>query len=137
MEWDKMNKSIIYLILLTYSISRFAIAETDPHFENKGYTLTQDSWVFSPDKAKSVRDRLIDLETTSKINESLNKSLELYKSNEQLQQNKINLLLEQNDKLAVRLNDSQSLNNWEKFGLFVLGIVATVGAGFAIKKAGQ
>lgn len=125
------------LVLICFLISNLAIGETDPHYEQKGYILIQDSWVFSPEKAKSVRDKLIDLETTSKINESLQKSIELYKSNDQIQQNKINLLLEQNDKLAVRLHDSQSLNNWERFGLFMLGIAATVGAGLAIKKVSQ
>lgn len=129
-------KFVTYFLILTISFTS-VMAETDPHFEAKGYTLTQDSWVFSPEKAKSVRDKLIDGETNLKLNESLTKSIELYKSNDQIQQNKINLLLEQNDKLAVRLNDSQSLNSWERFGLFVLGIAATVGAGIAIKKAGQ
>lgn len=127
-----MNRFLAILLICST-----VLAETDPHFESKGYILTQDSWVFSPEKAKSVRDRLIDLETETKIRQSLEKSVELYKSNEQIQQNKINLLLEQNDKLAQRLNDSQSLSNWEKFGLLFLGIAATVGAGFAIKKAGQ
>ena len=127
-----MNKFIIFLL-----ISQICLAETDPYFANKGHTLTQDSWVFSPDKAKDVRNRLIDGETYQKLNESLNKSIELYKSNDEIQQKKVNLLLEQNDVLAKRLNESQSLNNWEKFGLFVLGIAATVGAGIAIKKAGQ
>lgn len=125
------------LILFCFVLCQISIGETDPYLGAKGHILPQESWVFSPEKAKSTRDKLIDLQTTEKINESLNKSLDLYKSNEQIQQNKINLLLEQNDKLALRLGESQSLNNWEKFGLFVLGIAATVGAGFAIKKAGQ
>lgn len=132
-----MNKSLIYLILLTHCTSRFAIADTDPFLAQKGFVLQQESWIFSPEKAKSVRDRLIDGETNLKLNESLTKSLDLYKLNEQIQQNKVNLLLEQNDKLVQRLGESQSLNNWERFGLFILGIGATVGAGIAIKRAGQ
>lgn len=133
MEWDKMNK----LVLVCFLVCNLVIGETDPYFANKGHVLTQDSWVFSPDKAKDVRNRLIDGETNLKLNESLTRSIELYKSNDEIQQKKVNLLLEQNDVLAKRLNESQSLNNWEKFGLFVLGIAATVGAGIAIKKAGQ
>lgn len=128
-----MNK----LILCCFLLSQIAIGDTDPYLGSKGDVLKQDSWVFSPEKAKNVRDRLIDSESFSRINESLQKSLELYKSNEQIQQNKVNLLLEQNDKLAQRLGESQSLNNWERFGLFVLGIAATVGAGFAIHQAAK
>lgn len=128
-----MNKLIVVSLIL----SRLVVAETDPHYEAKGYVLTQDSWVFSPEKAKDVRNRLIDLDVTVKINESLNRSLDLYKANEQINQNKINLLIEQNDKLAKNLNDSRTLNNWERFGLFALGIGATVFAGWAIGQAGK
>jgi hypothetical protein len=127
-----MNKFLAILLICST-----VLAETDPFFANKGYTLVQDSWIFSPEKAKNVRDKLIDGDTYQKLNESLSKSIELYKSNDQLQQNKINLLLEQNNKLAVRLHDSQSLNNWERFGLFLLGIAATVGAGIAIRQASK
>lgn len=132
MGWVKMNKFLAILLICST-----VLAETDPFFANKGYTLVQDSWIFSPEKAKNVRDKLIDGDTYQKLNESLSKSIELYKSNDQLQQNKINLLLEQNNKLAVRLHDSQSLNNWERFGLFLLGIAATVGAGIAIRQASK
>lgn len=132
-----MNNIVKHITLLCFLISQIAISDTDPYYGQKGDVLKQDSWVFSPEKAKDVRNRLIDGETNLKLNESLEKSIELYKSNEQIQQNKVNLLLEQNDKLAQRLNDSQSLNSWERFGLFVLGIAATVGAGMAIKKAGE
>lgn len=132
-----MNNMIKHLTLICFIISSLSVAETDPHFENRGYTLLQDSWVFSPDKAKEVRNKLIDLDTYSKLNESLNKSIELYKKNETINDNKINLLIEQNDKLAKSLLASQSLNNWERFGLVLLGIAMTVGAGFAIKRAGE
>ena len=127
-----MNKLLVLLL-----VSQICWGDTDPYRADKGFVLPQESWVFSPEKAKDVRNRLIDLDTYTKMNESLNKSLDLYKSNEELQQNKVNLLLEQNDKLAKRLGESQSLNNWERLGLFILGIAATVGAGFAIKKAGE
>src|SRR5688500_13089233 len=115
-----MNK----LVLFCFVLSSISLAD-DPYFGQRGHVLPQDSWVFSPDKAKDVRNRLIDGETYFKLNESLSKSIELYKSNEVIQQNKVNLLLEQNDKLAQRLASSQSLNNWERFGLFFLGIAAT------------
>lgn len=125
-----MMKKISLIILLFFSFN--VLADTDPYYASKGFALPQDSWVFSPGKAKEVRNKLIDLETNLKLNESLSKSIELYKANEQIQQNKVNLLLEQNDKIVQRLNDSQSMNNIERIGLFLLGIIATVGAGYAI-----
>lgn len=127
-----MNKFlIIFLICST------AFPDTDPYFAERGTVLPKDSWVFSPEKAKQTRDKLIDAETYFKINESLTKSIELYKTTEEIQQNKVNLLLKQNDELAQRLYSSQSLNNWERFGLFFLGIAATVGAGWAISRAAK
>lgn len=128
-------KTISLFLILSFCIN--AIGETDPHFEIRGYTLLQDSWVFSPNKAKEVRDKLIDLDTYQKLNESLNRSIELYKKNEVINDNKINLLLEQNDTLAKNLMAERTVGNWERFGYVLLGIVMTVGAGFAIKKAGD
>lgn len=129
-------KNKIICLLLIHSFVNIK-ADTDPFFAQKGYTLLQDSWIFSPAKAKDVRDRLIDLDTYQKLNESLNKSIELYKKNEVINDNKINLLIEQNDRLAKSLLAERTVGGWERFGYFLLGIVATVGAGFAIKKAGD
>lgn len=132
MEWDLMNKFVLFCFILC----QISLAE-DPYFGQKGHVLPQDSWVFSPDKAKEVRNKLVDGETYFKLNESLTKSIELYKKSDEIQQNKVNLLLEQNDKLAQRLYSSQSLNNWALFGVFLLGIAATVGAGIAIGQAAK
>ncbi|NJO65455.1 MAG: hypothetical protein HC836_47400 [Richelia sp. RM2_1_2] len=128
---------IKYLLLISFTISSTSIAETDPFFAPRDYKLTQDSWVFSPDKAKEVRNKLIDLEFFTETNKSLNRSIELYKSNELIYQNKEKILLEQNDNLAKNLNDSRTLSSWERIGWFTLGIAAAVLAGFAIKKAGE
>lgn len=137
MELELMSNIVKHITLLCLLISQIAISDTDPYLAPKGFSLPQESWIFSPEKAKEVRGKLIDGETYFKLNESLTKSLDLYKSNEEIQQNKVNLLLEQNDKLVKTSAASQSLNSWERVGWFVLGIAATIGAGFAIKKAGE
>jgi hypothetical protein len=131
---DWLWSTMFYITIFSFLLCQTSSAD-DPYFAQKNHVLPQDSWVFSPDKTKEVRNKLIDGETYFKLNESLSKSIELYKNNEEIQQNKVNLLLEQNDKLAQRLASSQSLNNWERFGLFFLGIAATVGAGWAISRA--
>lgn len=125
-----------YFVLFCFLFSSLSWA-SDPFFAQKDYRLLEDAWVFSPVKAKEVRDRLIDLDNELKLNESLSKSIELYKKNEEIQNNKVNLLLEQNDRLAKSLGSERTLNNWERFGFLTLGIVLTVLAGFAIKKAGE
>lgn len=122
----------IVLIAQVLSLSRFAICDTDPHFESRGYTLTQDSWVFSPDKAKEVRNRLIDLDTALKINESYKTSLDLQKEMAAIQEKKVSLVLEQNDTLAKNLQAERTISGWERIGYFILGIGAAVLGGWAI-----
>ncbi len=123
------------LICLIFILVQTNVNADDPFYAQRGHVLAQDSWVFSPGKAKETRDKLIDLDTYTKLNTSLEKSLDLYKSNETIQQNKINLLLEQNDKLAKSLYDERTVTGWERFGYFALGIAATVFAGWAIGQA--
>jgi hypothetical protein len=59
---------------------------------------------------------------------SYEKSIELYKSNEELIDRKTKLLLDQNDKLYEMLNKERSRSNWEKIIWFSLGFLS-VGMG--------
>lgn len=124
-----MNKLILLLL-----IPSLLLAETDPVYAPKGFVLTQDSWVFSPDKAKEVRNKLIDLETEQKLNESYKKTLTNHENLYKIEQEKVTILLEQNNKLAYSLNESRSLTDWQKFAYFTLGVAATVLSVYAIQK---
>lgn len=122
-------------LLLVFLLSAQLFADTDPHFETQGYTLIQDSWIFSPEKTKITRDKLIDLDTALKTNESYKTSLDLQVQMSVLQEKKVNLVLEQNDQLAKSLQSERTINGWEKFGYFALGIAAAVLGGWAIGQA--
>lgn len=130
-----MFKLIFKIVLIAQILSLYSFAETDPHFESRGYILTQDSWIFSPDKAKEVRDKLIDLQTALKINESYKTSLDLQKEMASIQEKKVSIVLEQNDQLAKSLQAERTINGWERIGYFVLGISAAVLGGWAIGQA--
>lgn len=97
----------------------------DPSFQQKGYKLTQDSWIFSPDKAKDVRNRLVDLDTEKQLNESLNKSLSLEQSMNKIQDDKITLLLKQNNDLVQSVDQNRGMNDWSKILWFTLGVVVS------------
>lgn len=129
-------KIISYLLVFILT-SQIAICDTDPYYAAKGYLLPADSWVFSPDKAKEVRNRLIDLETATKMNESYKTSLDLQKDMATIQEKKVSIVLEQNDQLAKSLQAERTVTGWERIGYFALGIAATVFAGFAIRQAGK
>jgi len=125
-----MNKLIVTLLL----IPTLVFADTDPSFQNKGYTLTQDAWIFSPEKTKEVRDKIIDLHYAEKNVESLKKSLTLQQEIYIIEQDKTKLLLERNDALAKSLNETRSMSDLQKFGWFALGVIGTVLTIYAVRK---
>jgi hypothetical protein len=132
-----MDKFIIFLLISIF-INPYLLSETtDPFLAQPGYKLTNEAWVFSPDKALEVRNKLLDLQTDETIIQSLNRTVDLYKANDQINTDKVNLLLQQNDKLAKAAGEERGLNDWERIGFIGLGVAAAVLAGFVMKKAGQ
>lgn len=129
-------KKINTIILLVF-ISNISFAEDKVQELQIGQISPYTGILMPQSKADQIKMDLINADYNKAVNESLNKSIELYKSNETLYQNKVNVLTDQNNNLAKNLYEERSLSAWEKFGLFGLGILATVGAGFAIKKASQ
>ena len=79
-----------------------------------------------------MRSAVIERDAFAKMNESLNKIVTSQDSIISKQNQQKTILLEQNDKLALRLGDERSMGNYERIGWFVLGIVATGAAGYAI-----
>lgn len=120
-----MIKKICRIIVLVQilSLTTLRADDPDPHFETKGYLITKDSWIFSPEKAKDIRNRLIDLDSALKNIESYKNSLQLEKEMQDIQDKKIKLLVDQNDQLSKSLAASQSVNNIERFVWLSLGIV--------------
>lgn len=58
-------------------------------------------------------------------NDSLTKSLTLEQQNSALKDQKVNLLLDQNNKLASAAYTERELNVWEKVAWFAGGVIAT------------
>lgn len=84
--------------------------------------------------SKVISTRLLERDTYKALSESYQKTLEFYKINNELTEKKVNILLEQNDNLSLQLKDSQSLSDLQKFLMFGLGIIATVGAGLLVNE---
>lgn len=84
--------------------------------------------------SKIIGTRLLERDTYKALSESYQKTLEFYKSNNELTEKKVNILLEQNDNLSLQLKDSQNLNDFQKALMFGLGIVVTVGAGLLVNE---
>ena len=82
-------------------------------------------------KASVERDGLVNL------NASLTRSMTLQDDIITRQNNQKITLLDQNDKLALRLGEERSIGTWERIGFMALGIAASGMAALAYKKAYQ
>lgn len=104
---------------------------------NKGDNAPFAGLLFSIEKSNAIKAQLVQLDLYKELSDSQQKSIDFLKANQELEEKKVNTLLEQNDKLSEQLKSTQSFNNWERIAIFTLGIIATVGAGFAIKAASK
>lgn len=86
------------------------------------------------DQANKVKDQLIDGDACQKETQSYQKSIDLYKGNEQLYRDENNLLLNRNIELTKTLNDQRSTSDWVKVGYVLLGMSVTA---LAVYGAGQ
>lgn len=105
----------IFSIVL--SLSNIAYAE-DAVYLPKAQPAPYTGILMPEDEAQQLRKDSIE-------KDSLSKSVDLYKSNELLYAKKIDVLSEQNDKLAKTAFAERNLDTWEKIGYFSLGAVLT------------
>lgn len=124
-----MIKKILSTILLTIFVSNIAFAQEDVTVIKKGTPAPYDGILLTEDKARELRNYKIERDNYKLLNESLERSIVLHTRNENIYQTKINLLLEQNDKLAKSLYDAKDTTNLERIMYFSIGVIAT---GFAV-----
>ena len=128
------KKALLFKLLYSLALYPCALADQAVGLD-KDQKAPFAGVLLDAEKANSVKVGLQELDLYKAITESQAKSIDLLKQNESYNQNKVNILLEQNDKLAESLRSSQSLNSWERIGLVLLGVAVTVGAGVAIRSA--
>jgi len=78
--------------------------------------------LFDREKAEKVKDELIEKDGLVKQVESYDKTIKLYRSNEEILNGQKDMLLKQNIELTKTLNDTRETSDWLKIGYFVLGI---------------
>lgn len=124
--------SIIIKLLYSLALYPTALADTSVALD-KDQKAPFAGILMDQEKANSVKIGLLERDLYKELSESQNRSIGLLKQNMTYSEDKVNKLLEQNDKLSERLQSAQGMNTWERIGFFVLGIAATVGAGLAIR----
>lgn len=100
----------------------------------KGTEAPFKGYLFPEEKALNLRKELVELDGLKALEKSYLRSIDLYKLNEDRYNNKINILLEQNDKLSTSIINSEKRSEWENRIWFIMGIGVT---GLAVYGASQ
>lgn len=100
----------------------------------KGTEAPFKGYLFPEHKVLKIRQELIELDNLKLIEKSYQRSIDLYKDNEEAMTFKVNALLEQNDKLSDALYKQKDRDSFETRLWFVLGMTVT---GLAVYGAGQ
>ena len=90
--------------------------------------------LFPFELAQKTRYQLLECDIKKELIASYDKSIRLYKENETYYDNKVNILLKQNDELSKALTESKTSSDLTKILWFGLGVVAT---GLAVYGAKQ
>lgn len=130
-------KKIISITLIVSNLFASVSYAEDVIFIVKDDKAPYTGYLFPTDKASQMKNKLMDCDLTTKTNESLLTSISLYKKNEEDYNKKIDLLSVQNDNLAKNLYEARQVSFWDRFGFFLLGVVGTTAAAYAVKKAIQ
>lgn len=129
---DKKIKAILLISLI--SLITFSSFADDVVIIQAGEKAPYTGYLFPKETAQLTRVKLIEGEEAAKLNESYVRSIEIYRKNEDVQNQKVNILLERNDNLAKSLTDAREMTTFEKVAWFAGGIILS---GAAVYGASQ
>jgi hypothetical protein len=118
------TKYCSFLTAILISLSQISYAQ-DAVFLNKGQTSPFPGYLLPAGKVEQFQNDELQLSLLKTNNDSLTKSLTLEQQNSALKDQKVNLLLDQNNKLASAAYTERELNVWEKVAWFAGGVIAT------------
>jgi hypothetical protein len=126
-------KKIALFLILNCSISSIARSEESIILE-KGKPAPYTGFLVPRERVLELRKTELDNQEYKLLNESLTRTVNIYKSNESLSEKQVNILLERNDKLSQELNKSRSMSNFERGLWFFGGMVVTGAAAYTASK---
>lgn len=118
-----MKKLIVILSLFNF-IGSTSYAEESIYL-NQGQTAPYSGFLLPKEKVQELYNNTTERDFYKNTNDSLKKSIDLEQSNNNIKDQKIKLLLDQNDQLAKTAYNARELSNWEKIGYFLGGIIVT------------
>ena len=124
----KKQKKILSLLLTLICSTSLTARSEDVVIVEKDKPAPYTGVLFPREKAQEIRIKLLENDRLNETNASYGKSIELYKKSEDIQNQKINTLLEQNDKLAKSLGEAHSTTSFERVADFIGGVLLTSAA---------
>lgn len=131
------NLRIFLTIVLITILSNPSFADDDAVVLMPGDQVPFPGILFHKDQAQELKKTILERDAFKLLNDSLTQSLSLKDANLTQISTKNDLLLKENDNLAINLNKERTANQWVYFGYFLLGVAGTVGAGVGLKKLSQ
>lgn len=129
---SQLKNWLISLIII--SLSNTASAE-DAVYLVKGDSAPYAGVLMPLEKVQELRRNIIEFDSVKTLNASLNKSIEIYKTNEALYDKKIEILNNQNLKLSESLYNAHNSSTIEKVLYFSLGALIAGVTSYGIYKA--
>ena len=120
--------------MLISSIFSTRLRSEDVVLLNKDDKAPYTGLLFPREKALEVRRTVLENDELKLINQSFQRSIDLYKTNESESEKQKQILLERNDQLANQLSKSRSMTDWERIAWFVGGVVVTGAAVWGASK---
>lgn len=124
-------KMISCFLLFLFSFNLYA---QDSVYLDQDKSAPFAGYLLPKEKVQEFQQMSLDLNNKNLMIESYQKSIDLYKSNEDLYNKKVSTLMDQNDKLATDLNSNRGLTDVERIVWFGLGIVSVGLAVYAGKQ---
>lgn len=118
-----MKKNLL-IFLIVNLITNISYAEDVIRLE-KDKPAPFTGYLFTDEKTKDTRIKLLERDTLQELNQSLEKTNTLHKQNSTLKDEQIKIITEQNTNLAKTLREERSTSNWERLLWFSLGVVGT------------
>lgn len=118
-------KNLLSFLIIGITIANNCFASDQTVILKKDERAPFEGVLLPIDQANKTRYELLECDIKKELNTSYERTIKLYKENEVYQDNKVNILLKQNDELSKALTDSKSNSDLQKIVWFSLGVLAT------------
>lgn len=119
---------LLIVTILTFTLTIQAALADNAMTVKTGDVVTKEydgGTLLDKEKANKIKDELIEKDGLVRTNESLNRSVQLYRANEIIYNDQKKMLIDQNVELTKTLNDTRETSTFTKVAYFLGGVALT------------